>query len=104
MHSKEICTQILSAKSKQAVSGIIDDVPELPDPANWHSLTDERQTSTWSSIKRPAEAKPLPNKEQFMSTVPTVTVTLNNLQALTDVAEGFMSEAGECAASRHAVL
>lgn len=37
-----------------------------------------------------------------MSTVPTVTVTLTDLQALTDVTEGFMSEAGEYAVSRYA--
>ena len=37
-----------------------------------------------------------------MSTFPTVTVPLTDLLALTEVAEAFMSEAGEYAVSRYA--
>lgn len=44
MNSKEICLRILSAESEQVVSVIIDDVPELSDPANWYPI-DGRETN-----------------------------------------------------------
>ena len=44
MNSKELCLRILSAESEDAVSAIIDEVPELSDPANWHPV-DGRETN-----------------------------------------------------------
>lgn len=44
MNSKELCLRILSAESEDAVSAIIDEVPELSDPANWYPI-DGRETN-----------------------------------------------------------
>ncbi len=44
MNSKELCLRIMCAESEHAVSTIIDDVPELSDPANWHPI-DGRNTN-----------------------------------------------------------
>ena len=44
MNGKELCLRILCAESEQAVSDIIDDVPELSDPANWRPI-DGRETN-----------------------------------------------------------